>query len=59
MAVVGNIKRNGNFAFYTQPQWSHQLIIISWRLSDLELQNLSTQLIKFPLVGHYHSSLML
>ena len=32
---------------------------ILWRLSDSELQNLSTQLTKFPLVGRYHASPML
>jgi hypothetical protein len=32
---------------------------ILWRLSDSELQNLSTQLTRFPLAGRYHASSML
>jgi hypothetical protein len=32
---------------------------ILFRFSDSELQNLSTQLAKFPLVGRYHTSPML
>ena len=34
-------------------------VLILWRLSNSYLQNLSTQLAKFPLVGHYHASPML
>ena len=33
-----------------------QPVLILWRLSDSELENLSTQLAKFLLVGHYHTS---
>jgi hypothetical protein len=44
---------------YSQSQLSHQPALTSWRLSDSELQNLSTQLTKFPLACCYHASLML
>ena len=52
---------------YSLPWWAGQLctgsngqpVLISWRLSDSELQNLSTQLTKFPLVGRYHTIPML
>ena len=44
---------------YSQPQHSLWLVLISWRLSDSELQNLSTQLADFSLVGQYHASPML
>jgi hypothetical protein len=36
-----------------------RLVLISWRFSDQELLNLSTQLTNFPLAGQYHSSLVL
>ena len=61
--VAGNIKKNSKFQHYTQllsalADWpSHLLvgngrpILISWRLFHSELQNLSTQLAKFPLAG--------
>ena len=60
-AVVGMLKRSANSRTtpsYSQPRRSRQPII-SQRLSDSELQNLLSQLTKFPLVGRYHASLML
>jgi hypothetical protein len=60
--VARNIKKIGNFLSYTRllsAQRSHWLVLTSWRLSDSELQNLSTQLAKFPLAGRHHTSPML
>lgn len=34
-------------------------VLIPWRLSGLELRNISTQLSKFPLAGHYHAKSVL
>jgi hypothetical protein len=69
MLVTGNIKKNCMFpclclqvsapATWPAMHWrsvNGQPVIILWRLSDSELQNLSSQLTKFPLVGCYHVS---
>ena len=36
--------------------WAMADLFLSHGDSDLELHNLSTQLAKFPLVGHYHAN---
>jgi hypothetical protein len=41
---------------YSQLQWSNRPFLSSWRLSDSELQNFSTQCTKFPLVGSHNAS---
>jgi hypothetical protein len=43
---------------YPLPWWDDWSVVISWRLSDSEIQNLSTQFTNFPLVGCYQASPM-
>ena len=70
-SVVGNIKKRDQLVpalcpAILCPGWlAGWLAMLWWAMflshgdSDSELQNLSTQLAKFPLVSRYHASLML
>ena len=57
--IVKRTASSSSSPSYSQPRPSCQPVLILWRISDSELQNLSTQLAKFPLMGCYYACPML